>query len=425
VRGIDVQLSIDAVETLKSLNEEVGLGWNKQARTAGASDDLLHVIIADGVFTTKIDGWIHAATVTTPIILKYASETNRGLDLQRVTSWTGVNSAIRYAIWQTDFHWKLDTRLWQYLLYGKFMRRSYRDAILECNLNSDDKRALLEVCDDFWDEVEIAYSYRMEIIERSRGFAPHPDKTAGSKDHGYTYKKLVELEEIPFEQLPLDFIGSELGAGTSNSEDHRIPRGWPKLDNIINSGVSTLALEWLRDSQKAGLANDLLCVKLGERDVPTRFNGWESGIDQTLRFLKPYSENRSVNNDISTYYGLDLKNYAVRFAICQSEFQRRLNGYPEQLIRLVECQIEGIRKNIDLVNMDESFLNSFGEEVMSVIESLFSKDVLWDEEIIPELGVVRPIHPRFAPIDPLEPLPWETKNQDRYLIKMKRLGYTI
>jgi hypothetical protein len=168
---------------------------------------MLNICIGDGLAPTKIDGWIHACTLTAKAIVKYAADPDAGLDIVGITSWTGGNSALRYARWQADFHWKIDTRPWQFFLYMFPMKWAFRDNIkADTSLSDEDRQALLEVNESFWEEVVCAYAYRSEVIERARGFAPHPDPTCGSSWQGYPYRRIWERDDVPFSRLALPFI---------------------------------------------------------------------------------------------------------------------------------------------------------------------------------------------------------------------------
>ena len=195
------------------------------------------------MFSTKIDGFSHAARMTTPFIIKYMREKDIRLNLTAVTAWDEcANSAMRYAQWQVDFHWKIDTRVWQYMLYMKFMRRAYQDAVNCSEMNAHDKGEFLEAADRFWDEVEVAYTYRSEIIERARRFETHPDETAGAKDHGYVYRPLVPAPVYGFDQLEFELIDSEYGAGTS--VDSVVPEAWPGFSTVQWPLLSEAAWDW-------------------------------------------------------------------------------------------------------------------------------------------------------------------------------------
>ena len=411
-------LSPEAENALLALDKEIGEGWFRHARAAQSADDLLHVIIGDGVMTSKIDGWIHAATMTTPFLLRYAREQAVGLDLERLTGWEPHNSATRYAQWQVDFHWRIDTRTWQYLLYTKFMRRSYEDAIRTIELPADQIDELLGVNNSFWDEVEIAYVYRMEVIERSRGFADHPDPTAGAKDHGYVYRRLLPTPDYRFDELKFELIEPELGAGTGATT--RIPRAWPRLSAIDISTDMSGAKAWLDDSRAVGLADEWLRVRLGDRWVPTRINGWELGLAETTTFLLGDAELgvRPASPLAS------LEERAKAFAAVQREFWRRLEGDPEQLARLLESQ----RAALGVIHsaVDPAAIAAFITVAAAEIRSV---DAPAEEELIEAftdlIQLTRPLHPRFAPFDPVEPLPWQTRNPERHMARMRRLGYTV
>lgn len=163
----------EATKVLLALDNEIGQGWFRHAKLADATDDFLHAPIADGMFSTKIDGFSHAARMTTPFILKYLQEQNFRLNITAVTAWNeSVNSAIRYSQWQVDFHWKIDTRVWQYLLYMKFMRRAYQDAVNGSEWEAEEKAEFLDAAERFWDEVEVASDPKPRAV-------PRPDEASG------------------------------------------------------------------------------------------------------------------------------------------------------------------------------------------------------------------------------------------------------
>lgn len=420
-------ISRSALDALTELSEEIGIRCHKHAVDARASDWLLYVPIGDGIFTTKIDGWIHAVTVTTQVIQKYATEKNTDLDLERLTNWEVENSATRFAHWQVDFHWKIDTRYWQYLLYAKFFKRAYMDAIRECEkIGPADRQALMAVMDRFWDEVEVAMAYRWEIIERSRGFAPHLDRSAGADTHGYTYRVTAPLEPITFDQLSLEFIGPALGAGTAPPEQHKIPKKWPAIDGSVEPGLPTLALGWLEVAREHKMCDHWLRVPLGDRVVPTRFDGWVMSLLETLQFLAPFARGESAA--VSGSLGqddLNLGSYAVRFGLCQAEFLRRLRGDAEQLLTLLQTQRAALQALLKEKGLPQEAADPFIEAASQAFPWALSNGHTITEEILPELRVARPLHPRFAPFDPVEPLPWETADQQKWVQRMARLGYTI
>ncbi|MGH7659929.1 MAG: hypothetical protein ACRENA_03285 [Vulcanimicrobiaceae bacterium] len=406
-------ISSRVFDILAALDEAIGLNWFKHARAAGAADDLLRVVTADGMFTTKIDGWIHAATVTTMSIARFATEGEAArLDMEQITSWSGGNSALRYGRWQTDFHWKIDTRLWQYGLYLKFMRDAYRDAIDDCRDVSDEERRVLQrVVTEFFDQAELALLYRWEVIERSRGFAPHPDATAGAKDRGYTYEVVLPLPQPRFEHL------EETG-----------PPPFPRLDGRLSSRSERLAAAWLQEAQKAGIADRWLRVRLGERYVPTRFNGWESGMEATLLFLRAFADGHRVTvdrNEIpADLTDFDLANHAVRFGLVQAEFQRRLEGGSAELTALLRAEVEAMTSD-PIRDIASETLTAFFDAAIAAAEDVTRRRLPITETALPELEGSRPIHPRFAAEDPMEPLPWETKDPIAHRKRMERLGYTI
>jgi hypothetical protein len=312
----------EAVKILLDLDHEIGQGWFRHAKLADATDEFLHVPIADGMFSTKIDGFSHAAHMTTPFILKYMQEQDVRLNITAVTAWNEpVNSAIRYAQWQVDFHWKIDTRVWQYMLYMKFMRRAYQDAVNGSELEPEEKVEFLNAAERFWDEVEVAYAYRSEIIERARGFKPHPDSTAGAKDHGYVYRQLRPTPDHRFDQLRFELIGSDYGASTAT--ETAVPQAWPGFSTVEPPPLLQAALRWYSDVKAAELADEWLRVVLGDRMVPTRSNGWEAGLIETSGFLVG-DESKAIIDAESD--APPLKDRASMFAKAQYCFLLRLHG---------------------------------------------------------------------------------------------------
>jgi len=426
-----------AFDILARLDDAIGRNWFKHAQAAGAADDLLRVVTADGMFTTKIDGWIHAANATTRSIRRFVeSDVPPQLDLQEFTSWSGGNAALRYGRWQTDFHWKIDTRLWQYVLYLKFMRDAYRDAIDECDeLAGDQRTALQRVVTEFFDQAELALVYRWEVIERSRGFATHPDATAGAATHGYTYEVLRPLPKLAFADLPLDF--SPETNGRAGGEQRRDVPSFPRLDGHMKPGLQEIARDWLDRARELGVADRWLCVSLGERMVPTRFNGWESGIEIVLPFLLAYARGGRVSASETgvpsppALGAFDLRDAAVRFGLCQAEFQRRLRGGRDELLALVEALRRALGPHAGtgaagepLRRVERAKVDDFFQCVSDTASRSFSAALELEESVLPELSG-RPLHPRFAPYDPMEPLPWESSSPDLYLRRMERLGYVI
>lgn len=412
----------EAVKALLDLDREIGQGWFRHAKLADATDEFLHVPIADGMFSTKIDGFSHAARMTTPFILKYMQEQDARLNITAVTAWKeSVNSAIRYAQWQVDFHWKIDTRVWQYMLYMKFMRLAYRDAVNGSELEAEEKTEFLDAAERFWDEVEVAYTYRSEIIERARGFKPHPDPTAGAKDHGYVYRQLLPTPDRRFDQLKFELIGPDYGAGTAT--ESVVPEAWPGLSAVEPPPLLRAALRWYSDAKAAGLADEWLCVALGARMVPTRSNGWEAGLVETSEFLVG-DESRVVMDAEGDAPPLEVR--ASMFARAQYCFALRLEGVTEQYLRLIELQAAALRSwhAEDRVDVD-AFLSAVGQEYRQLTKRGATESDVRDTRLARVIESTRPVHPRYAPFDPLEPLPWQTRSPERYLARMKRLGYTL
>jgi hypothetical protein len=420
-------ISKQAAEALMSMGEQLGLAWQKNTRRTRSTDDVLHICIGDGIAPTKIDGWIHACTLTAKSMIKYASDPDRGLDIVGATSWNGGNSALRYARWQADFHWKIDTRPWQFFLYMFPMKWAFSQTIRDNSKISDSDRAeLLQVNEDFWEEVVVAYTYRSETIERSRKFAPHPDPSCGSSWQGYPFRKIWDRDDPTFEDLAMPFL--EKGKSEYERVEGKIePKPFPALDNQIEDGLPKLAWGWIETAKEAGVSDDFLRVQLGDRIVPTRFNGWWASLNEIMRFLVPYAEGRTAGIDGARRdaNGFDLSDYAVRFALCQSEFQRRLRGEAKQLVALIESSKNTLCELVKEQGLPEKAVDDFVTTANRVITKVLQESISVGETEIPELNVARPLHPRYAPIDPLEPLHWEVPDPSRYLKKMAQLGYTL
>lgn len=404
---------------LIGLDGVIGEKWAEHALRAEAADDFLHVIIADGIFSTKVDGFSHAAHMTTPYMLSYLEEQDIALNLAAVTEWTeSESSAIRFAHVQVEFHWKIDTRLWQYLLYNKFMRRAYDDAIRESSMEEADKAILLESISRFWDETEVAYCYRFEVIERARGFALHPDPTAGAKDHGYAYRQLMPTPDYSFDELKFAMIGAEYGAGTS--QNLRVPTPWPALSTVNKPTLLQRAREWYDEAKAQGLADAFLRVKLGDRMVPTRNNGWEGGLVEANIFL--------VGDDAFSSRIETFEERAKLFAASQYCFALRLGAHPAEYLRLIMAQETalGIWHTKDEASIYvRKFYDLVEREFSSIVDNGSDESDIVDEQLEQIVDGTRPIHPRYAAYDPLEPLPWQTRSPERYLARMKRLGYTL
>ncbi|HEX7024514.1 MAG TPA: hypothetical protein VF187_06830 [Gemmatimonadales bacterium] len=418
------KVSTRALERLETMDKDLGRWWNLHARAARASDELLRVPIADGVFTTKIDGWMHAFAATNRSVIKYASDPEAGLDISTATAWSGGNAALRYARWQADFHWRIDTRLWQYMLYYIFIRRAYRDVIGADEVLTDEEKAqLLELVYEFFDEVLVAYTYRIEVIERSRNFAPHPDPTAGSSNHGYTYFKLWDMGDLRFDELPLDFLGKQVRGEVV--DDRKAPPPFPPADSWpLDDDSFQAAQAWLDEAIRSGMADRWMSVPLGERNVPTRLDGWVASMQETLRFYKPYAAGgRAAVDGREELNGLDLRDYAVRFGCCHAEFYRKLRGEAQQLARLLSLQKVGLKRL--LAPEETQHLEAFVERALDAIQRVFAEGIEVTPEDFPELQVARPLHPRYAPVDPMEPLPWQQPDSERYLQRMIRMGYIL
>jgi len=64
-------------------------------------------------------------------IVTSGTNTRTHLDLSRLTAWQVSDAATKFAQWQVEFHWKIDTRMWKYLLFAKFMCRAFDTVILD------------------------------------------------------------------------------------------------------------------------------------------------------------------------------------------------------------------------------------------------------------------------------------------------------
>jgi hypothetical protein len=413
-------LTAEGAEILRSLDRRIGEGWCDQQRIANSCDELLHCLIGNGIFSAKIDGFIHAVTMTTPFILRHmeelASSQRSALSLRELTSWRPLDSAMRYAHWQVDFHWKIDTRLWQYLLLVKFMRMSYESAIKDADgLSDPDRSLLLRGNIAFWDAVEIAYSYKSEIIERSRSFAPHPDKSAGSSNHGYTYRPMTPEPYYNFDELGFDLIGTASDTVTE-------PTGYPDLQSVKFGTLTEAARRWIRDAQSVGLCDQYLRLRLGERFVPTRLDGWEAALTDLARYVRPDCEDPLVRalGELGTEGSADL--LPRFFAKTQLEFGRRLSGLAlPELVQLLRTIGPALQQLLGDQHAEED-IDTFCEKVIS---SASDEDSNADVSFSDLIELVRPIHPRYAAYDPLEPLPWQARNQERYVARMRRLGYEL
>lgn len=422
-------LSQAAIDLLDTSGVRFGEGWARHIGKMNAGDEAQNIIIGDGIIPAKIDGYIHACTLAAKALIGYSKEKDTGLDLVRVTSWSGGNQALHYARWMVDFHWKIDTRTWQFMLYMYAMKWSFRDVFDESTAISDEDRLVLHrLNEDFWAEVVVAYTYRMEVIERSRGFADHPDPTCGSSWQGYIYRKVWDRGSVSFEDLSLPLV--EKGNPDYKPYAGKVePPPFPTLAGEVQilPGRPRIALEWFRECKRRGIADPYLRVELGDRMVPTRFNGWWVSLDELLRFLRPYSkgvpaETGELTGDV---HGLDFTDFAVRFGVCHLDFQKKLQGTAAQLIALVEALGAAAGSAWEDEGITTQAVTSFIATAVAAIRVADEKGLEPNDEDLPELKMARPLHPRYAPVDPLEPLPWEVENLERYQRKMARLGYTL
>jgi hypothetical protein len=92
-------LSKTASKALLSMGEGVGLSWYSNTLKTRATDGMLQICIGDGLIPTKIDGWIHACTLTAKAMAKYAVEPDAGLDLGSGISALDHSSRPGYSCW--------------------------------------------------------------------------------------------------------------------------------------------------------------------------------------------------------------------------------------------------------------------------------------------------------------------------------------
>jgi hypothetical protein len=102
-----------------------------------------------------------------------------------------------------------------------------------------------------------------------------------------------------------------------------------------------------------------------------------------------------------------------------------MNGEAAQLAGLIEAGRGALKNFAREKALPEAPVDAFVNRAVPVIEEALATELALDAEELPELHVARPLHPRFAPVDPLEPLPWQVSDTQRYLKKMAQLGYTI
>lgn len=197
---------------------------------------------------------------------------------------------------------------------------------------------MIQTDERFWDEVEVAYTYRSEIIERARGFEPHPDSTAGAKDHGYVYRRVLPTPDHRFDQLRFELIGADYGAGTAM--ETAMPEAWPGFSTVEQPPLLQAALRWYSDVKAAGLVDEWLRVALGDRLVPTRSNGWEAGLVEAAGFLVGHESKVVMDAEGEA---APLKDRASMFAKAQYCFMLRLNGEAEQYLRLIELQAAALQ----------------------------------------------------------------------------------
>jgi hypothetical protein len=102
-----------------------------------------------------------------------------------------------------------------------------------------------------------------------------------------------------------------------------------------------------------------------------------------------------------------------------------MKGEAAQLVGLIEAGRAALKNFAREKGLPEAPVDAFINRAVPVIQQALATQTMVDGEELPELHVARPLHPRFAPVDPLEPLPWQVTDTQRYLKKMAQLGYTI
>ena len=434
-------VSKEALAALRQLDTEIGENWYHHQKEANTADDLLHFPIADGLFDAKFDGLVHAANLTAKSLAKYAQDHDASLDITEVTQWEGGNQAIRYARSQADFHWEIDTRLWKYLLLATSMRRAFRDAIQSADeITHEDETDLLRINNEFWDEVCVHYTYRTEIIERSRGFGEHPDEEAGSGRYGYDYevtRNRDEWSEYRIDQLELDVDAELLKKDLQNNgesvrfDETNAPDPFPPIEKYPSTDLDRAAMEWIEKAKENEVSDEYLRVAIGNdeerRWIPTRYVGWKVSIaDVTMPYVDAFANGE--REECGEVRGFDSTDPAIRFGLCQAEYQRRLRGTPDQLVQYLETQQQGIISLIEtngMLGVSPGDVDSFFETAFDTIETFFEHSVEIDGDSLDTVEEERPVHPRFAPPDPEEPLPWRTDDPEMHKRFMQVRGFTI
>jgi hypothetical protein len=188
---------------------------------------------------------------------------------------------------------------------------------------------------------------------------------------------------------------------------------------------------WLERAQATGIADRWLRVRLGERMVATRFNGWETALEITVPALvRSMQGSRAEHGEGELASRFDLTDYAVRFGLCQAEFYRRLRGGASELTLLLEAERQAILKHPGELpalppTITPGAIDAFFARTIDTVGDAFRRGIEIVDASLPELDALRPLHPRFAPHDPLEPLPWVPKNPESYRRRMASLGYVI
>jgi hypothetical protein len=205
------------------------------------------------------------------------------------------------------------------------------------------------------------------------------------------------------------------------------PRPFPRVNGQIGGEIPSAAKTWIKQARDIDICDEWLRVPLGARMVPTRFNGWWASIDVVAKPLTLYAAGNHAETEgaAASLAAYDLHDYAVRFAMTQAEFQRRLNGEPGQLIALLGSATQAFEELLAGRSLDAAKVRPFVDIASKVIAQVADTGLTIAEEDLPELAGARPIHPRYAPVDPLEPLHWQVANPERYLTKMRKLGYTL
>lgn len=155
--------------------------------------------------------------------------------------------------------------------------------------------------------------------------------------------------------------------------------------------------------------------------MPTRITGWQAGVLETLAFLE---REPTTLEAMGSSGDTSLDELAQIFAALQKEFAQRLGGDGEDVAMLVDSQRAALA-SASKRSMTADIWR-FVDISVAVLRSPHPQHHGPSPVQLPALEeVCRPIHPRYAPVDPVEPLPWHTRNPERHFSRMKRLGYTL